>query len=853
MNDITWRSLKEHPGHFVLSILAVMLGVTFVTGTLCLGDILTSAYSDVMAVSSSADIYVQPENADPATDLTQDSNKPLISDELVSVISRLPEIGATTALYRGPVILLDADGKPVPAGYTPSIAIASDPNQIQGGEIVEGSLPTSNEEIALESSTAIRAGLAVGDDAQIIANGRVLNVTVTGIVRYETSLNGSVLVILDRVSAKVLYAPAGMVGSIAAKVSGKSTLEDALKAVEAALPANSSAIVLSGAQLRVEADKSIRNHLGFISAFLWISVAVALIVGGFLIVNTFATIVRRRAHQDAILKSIGVSSGQIFGSVVLHAIVVGAIGSILGVVVGYGLIFGVRQILVSYDIYLTDQVPVSLWVIAVSLFAGIITSIAAAAIPAFSGSRTATLEGLDTPQLQPEKAGWVRSLFGALLVLGGVAGLYFATVGDYPELYLAVGVIAVLIGIVAFATALVRPLMRILAWPFEILSRLSGTFGRQNVSRSPRRTVGAASPFILGLALISGLTILTSSASASALGNVNKELKVDFVVTSADAMQPFPQAAVDQVRQLPSTKVYVFGTPSVSVTLPVGATAPTLMYGPDSTFIDAMKVTIVDGSATEFATGAAISKKFAEANDLGVGDDLTLVLCPNTPFQANETVPITVIIDSQLLADVVLPASWLQKKIPAQIRQQSMQVTQVFLGATDPSLVQTLDKNLKGIAEGFITLKVQSADDFVNKETDNANLLMVALYVVVALTVIIAILGIVNNLSRSVSLSTREIGVLRAAGVSPGAIGRTVIIESVLIALFGSLFGILVGSSLAVVTQMVYASSGLGVLSIPWVQLPVMFVISGLVGVIGAFGAAGRASRVPVLSAIAYE
>ncbi|MDR0848731.1 MAG: FtsX-like permease family protein [Propionibacteriaceae bacterium] len=854
MKDVTWRSLKEHPGQLVLAVLSVIVGVALATVTLCIGDIMNSAYSSIVSTSTSADVYVVPKDADPASVLTHETNKPLISDTLTSAVSGLSEVAVTLALYRGPVILVDGDGNRVSAGYTISLAQGADPNTVESSELVDGNFPTNNTEIALESTTAARSGLAIGDETQIIANGRVMDVTVVGIVAYDTPLNGSVLVIVDRMTAKVLFAPSGMVPSIAVKVSEKSTPEAAKAAIEASLPVDSGAEVLLGTELRAAAAISIRHQLAFVSAFLLIFAAIAFIVSGFLIANTFAAIVRQRTRQDGILKAVGASRNQVFGSILSEALVAGAIGSVLGVGIGYVLVVVLRQVLGLFGLHLTDTIPVTFLSILIPLVVGIVVSVIAAAIPAFKGARLNALNALAADQLMPEKAGWVRGLVGVLLFFGGATALYFALQGYYPDLYFAIGAVAALVGIVVLAPVLVRPLMRILAWPFEILSRLSGILARQNVTRRPRRTVAAAAPFMVGMALVAAVTILASTASVSLVGSVGQETKADFVMRSADAGTPFPQTAVDQVRQLPSTKVYVFGTPAVTVTLPDGEpAAATVMYGPDSTFTDAMKTPIVSGAAEDFSKGSAMSATFAEANGYKLGDMIAFTLCPNTPYQADAELPITVIIDSHILSDVILPASWLQKNIPAQIRQQAMPVAQVMLAATDPSLRPTLLENLQSIAEPYYTISVQSAEEYADSGSGDTSRIMALLYALLALSVIVALLAIVNTLSWSVSANTREIAVLRASGVTTGQVGRTVTIESILIAVFGALVGILVGSGLAVVAQRVFAENGLTTLSIPWIQLVVFFIGSGVVGFIAALGPSRRASHTPVLDAITQE
>jgi putative ABC transport system permease protein len=232
---------------------------------------------------------------------------------------------------------------------------------------------------------------------------------------------------------------------------------------------------------------------------------------------------------------------------------------------------------------------------------------------------------------------------------------------------------------------------------------------------------------------------------------------------------------------------------------------------------------------------------------------MTLTLCPGTPFQADAQLPITVIIDSHILSDVILPASWLQKNIPAQIRQQAMPVVQVMLGATDPSLRPTLLENLQSIAEPYYTISVQSAQEYVDSGLGDTSRIMALLYALLALSVIVALLAIVNTLSWSVSANAREIGVLRASGVTAGQVGRTVTIESILIAVFSALIGILVGSGLAVVAQRVFSANGLTTLSIPWIQLVALLVGSAVVGFIAALGAARKASHASVLGAIAFE
>ena len=831
--------IKGNPGRFILAVLSVVLGVAFMSGAVIAYSSVTSTMSGVLSVVTGADVYVQPKGSSVADVLLKSTAKQEYLDSATATQVSVSQAQGTLQVYMGSVILMDSDDNEISSGLAPSVAIPADPNEVESGRIVEGTLPGSINDIALEQNTADKAGLKVGDPAKVIANGTTLEVTVSGIVSYDSDLNGAVVVILNGIAARAIYSPSGMIPFVAVKAQDSVTPSDLKDAVAAAVT-DPNAEVLLGSQVRAQAMTAIDNSLVGVNLVLLLVGAAMMVIGGFLVFTIFASAERARSEEIASLKSMGATTSNLLKPVVAQGLIIGLIGSVLGLAGGYGL-FVASHILLDR---LGHGTVVSLpWMyMGIAFVVGVVVSVLCAWMGARQSASRSLIEILKGTQIRTG-FGIVRLVVGVLVLIAGVVGII---VGGAWWI-VGVSVIAALVGVVLVGPVLVTALSWLFSYVLRLFSPLSARLARANVSRTPRRAANVAGIFIVALALASATLILSSSASAASSSALDKEVNADLVLQPKDAIGIIPDAVVAQVRQVANVQVYTFGQAPMTMDDDKDAR---VMFGPPETFTALSGETVAEGSPDDFAAGAAVTKAFADSHNLAIGDQINFTIAQSTPYEVNVTLPVALIINSNLYKDVMVSYSWLIQQVPGHTRSQLMPVTLMFASASDPSQVNSIHDPVVAAVDPYKTISVQWKDDFVSAQESQAGSARVWAYALVVLCVVLAILALVNALGKTDSEQSREIGVLRAAGASRGQVRNMIVFESVLICIAGCLVGIAAGVGLAFAGLSVLPL-GLTSLTFPWIWLIGLFVLSILIGLVAPLGPAGRASRTSAAEALA--
>ena len=830
--------IQGRPGQFILAILSVVLGVAFMSGAFIAHSSVTTTVSGVLNIVTGADVYVQPKGSSAADILLKSTAHQEYLDSATATQILVPEAQGTLQVYMGPVILMDSDGNQISSGLAPSVAIPADPNEVETGRFVEGTPPASINDIALEQNTANKAGLKVGDSAKVIANGTTLEVTVSGIVSYDSDLDGAVVVILNGIAARAIYSPSGMIPFVAVKAQDGVTAGDLKDAVATAV-GDPNAEVLLGSDVRAQAMSSIDNSLSLLNCALLVAAVAMMLVGGFLVVNIFASAERARAEEVAALKMMGATTSNIMKPVLTQGLIVGAIGSVVGLVCGYLLFMIARAVLNGMN---RGTVVIMPWLyLVISLLVGIVMAVLCAFIGAH---RVASRRLIDVLRGTTIRTGFgiARLVVGLVVIVAGVLGIILGHSNGDNLWAIGLGVVALLVGV-----ALVGPvLVALLAWLFSYVLRLfspvSAQLAKASILRGPRRAANVAAVFIIALALATATLTLASSATASASSMLNKEVSADLVLQPKTATGIIPDAVVAQVRQVPNVQVYTFGQAPMVMNDDQDAR---IMFGPLETFTVLSSETIVQGDADDFSTGAAVTKVFADSHNLAIGDTIDFTIAKTTPYEVNVSLPVALIINSDLYRDVMVSYPWLIQQVPGHTRSQLMPVTLMFASASDPSQADSIHDPVVAAVDPYKTISVSSKDDFVSAADSQVKQARIWAYSLVILCVILAVLALVNTSGRTGAERIREIGVLRAVGVSRGQIRDTVIFESVLTCVAGSVVGIVVGIGLAFAGRAILPL-GVDALTFPWLWIIGLFVLSILVGLIAPIGSAGRVSRTPL-------
>ena len=851
MTRVALRGIRSHLGRFVMSVVAVLLGVAFVAGTFALRTMLSSTFSDIVASSLVGDAYLRGP-AEPVEDALAGgggaatvgtSTRALVPLSLADEASDVDGVTAAIPDISGPVVLVGADGTAVVAGGggAPSFAIGLDPRD-PGAEVVDGRAPGGPDEIALVSGTLERSGLALGDTTTVVLGGAVTQVDVVGEVSFGAPTAGATIIFLDVDTATEIFAPDGEVASIAVYAADGVSEAELVDRLEAAV-GGADVEAETGTTLRDEAQEQIDQVLGFISTFLLVFAAISLFVGAFIIANTFQMTVRQRQREFAMLRAIGASPLQVLVSILVQAAVVDVLGSALGVGAGVGLVAILRGVLAAMGMELSGTIPLDGFTVAVSVAIGTTVSLVAAAIPARRAALTPPVEAMRDEVVVHDRGSALRALLGGVLTVGGVAAVVAATAGwvDGPGPVLGAGAAGVVLGVLLLAPTVVPGALRVLAAPAVAALRPLGGLARGNVTRNPRRTASTASALMIGMALVGAASVLAASTQASTRSIVENESTADYLLQSAT--RDVPAELVTQVADLPD--VARADALRVGVLTVDGATTAVIGVDP-GVFDAALDVTVTDGDLGSLADGdVAVQRTTADEEGWAVGDRLTL-----RSGAGDEQVTIGAVIDSRAVGvPVVLPQDVFEQVVaPAQTT-----IDTVFVVARDGADLAALRSDLTDAASPFIVVSVMDNEEFADALSDQVGQVLVILYALLGLSIVIAVLGIVNTLALSIAERTREIGLLRAVGLGRLQLATVVTIESVLTAVFGTVLGVAIGAGLAATLPTVFQDEGLSTLEVPWDQLGVLVALAVVVGVLAAVWPAVRAARLDVLAAVSYE
>ena len=847
MLKVTWRNLVARKLRLLLSAFAIVLGVAFVAGSLIFTNAMGGAFDDIIE-GSTADVEIAYEGAN---DFDSQQDARVIPASVVKDLEKLPEaegVHATTGLLT--VFVIGADGKVIGGSGPPGLAYnPTEARAITGKQITtltEGELPDGPGEVALEISTAEKAGYEIGDTVTLVTPGEppTLEAELTGLVEFGAGgLNGATLTIFDtEYMQEAFFGGRDVYTAISLNAAEGVSQKELAEAAQEVLPKG--VVARTGDAVVAKNQAGIDEFMGFLNTFLLVFAAVSLVVGTFLIINTFSILVAQRSRELALLRALGASRRQVNRSVLLEAFGVGVVGSTLGLLGGYVLALGLRALFGVFGLDLTGaEFTVTPTTILASYAVGIVVTVVAAYIPARRASRIAPVQALRDDIAMPESSLRIRVLVGGLLVVGGAVSMAtgLAEVGGEVLLQLGLGMLAVLIGVALLSPLIARPVIK----AFGVLFRPFGSVGRlatENSLRNPRRTAATASALMVGLALMAMMSILGSSASASTDEAIESTLTSEFVVSNAVG-QPFSTDVADQIRELDSVDTVSslrYAYPKVE-----GGGDAWLAAIDPSDFAEVMDVPMIAGTIGALDEGKVlIGAGPAEGGGYEVGDTVTL------EFQGgNVDVEVAGIIDTS----GAVPAEWLVTQETLEKGGLAPLDSMLFITKVDGASTEELRSGVAEITEELPTVTLKDPQEFADEQKSQINTFLYMIYGLLVLSVLIAILGVVNTLALSVIERTREVGLLRAIGLSRRQLRTMVRLESIVIAVFGALLGLGMGLAFGLSLMRALEDEGLTEVVVPWLTLVACVLAAAVVGVLAALFPARRAARLDVLRAITTE
>jgi len=596
--------------------------------------------------------------------------------------------------------------------------------------------------------------------------------------------------------------------------------------------------------VQAETESSVQTGLRFFTIFLMVFAGIALFVGSFIIVNTFSMLVGQRARELALLRAIGATRGQVMRTVLAEAVVIGLLGSVLGIGLGLLIATGAKTAIRGFlGADIGSDLPLHTPTVVLSVLVGVVVTVISAVLPARRASRVAPVAAMrgDVGAM----AGGVgrRGLIGALMLGAGAVTLGIA-VTRAPAAWpvAALGAVLAVIGMLVAAPVLTRPVVRVIAWPFVVVRGAVGRLARENALRVPRRTATTASSLMIGLALIAGLSVLAQSVRGSVNDGVANELTSDFVLNSGNTA-PVPAPVADAARALPEVR----SVASISLLdVSVGDVHATAFAASAADVAENFLVTMESGRLSALAGNSVlVNRSTADEHGWRTGD----VLSGSAGTSAEQPLVVGGIYrDSQAFGtNMIVDRSLYLAAVPT--GQQAD--IRVFVRAAPGADLPVLRAELTDLVRPYLIVSVQDGAEFADAQGASIDTLLSLLYVLLLFSIIIAVLGIINTLALSVFERTREIGLLRAIGLRRRQLSGMITIEAIATSVFGAVLGTVLGLGLGIALQHGLISQGLTTLEIPWGLILTMLLASGLVGVIAAALPSLRAARLNILQAIA--
>ncbi|MEX0756134.1 MAG: FtsX-like permease family protein [Actinomycetota bacterium] len=841
------KSLFARKIRLILTVVAIVIGVSFMAGTFVLTDTMNAAFDEVFtSTTEGIDVVVRGESqfqqsAGPGAS-GGDDREP-IPEEVVAQVAGVDGVARATGEVGGYAQFVDpATGEPIGGFGPPTLGSSWDPDS-PILELRQGSSPDAPDEVAIDARTAEAYGFDVGATVEVLLQSGPQEFTVSGIVGFgeADNLAGATLALFDLETAQDVLDREGVFDSISVVAAEGADPDVVRVGVQGVLPGGFEAV--SGTSVAQESADQLKEGLGFFRTALLVFAFVALFVGAFIIFNTFSIIVAQRTRELGLLRALGASRRQVLVSTILEAIVVGIVASAIGVVAGVGIAIGLKAVLsaVGIDIPSTaTQLEPRTFV--VSIVVGLVITGVSAILPARRAASVTPIEALREAPSTPKGAAGRRVTIGvAVTVIGAVALLYGLFGAESGQLELVgLGVLVTFLGVAMLAPLVARPLAGLIGAPLRGTG-IAGRLARENAMRNPRRTAATASALMIGVALVVFVAILGASLKASSEAALEETMKADLIVLNTTFL-PIPTSVAEDVEGV--TEVSAVTQIRQDVFQLDGAPAVVNAVDPE-TIEDTTSVEMTAGSVASLADGAAlVSSDVASDRGWTVGDIVPMRFA-RTGLQR---IPIGGLFEENpILNEYVISLETFDENYVD--RLDSFLLVKGEEGVRPAALAAAVETAVGEVAG----VDVQDQAAFRETQAGFIDQLLNLITALLSLAIVIALFGIANTLSLSIYERTRELGLLRAVGMTRGQLRSMVRWEAVIIAILGALLGVVLGILFGWALQQALVSEGITELAIPGGQLVFYVLFAALAGVLTALFPARRAAKLKILDAIAYE
>jgi putative ABC transport system permease protein len=840
---IALKSILGRKARLVLTSLAVILGTAFLSGTSIFSATLDRTFNNLFQdVFANIDGYVR------STEVVEGDfgliERQRIPAETVQKVLAVPGVADAVPDIQAFARIVGKDGKPIGTEGAGPPTFGSVAVEFKGAlwTIAQGKFPSGPKEVALDESSAEKAGYVVGDTVKVIAQAGSREFTMVGIASYGDvrSPGGATFALFDVPTAAEFLGKPGFVDSILVVGDGTRSDEELANDIDKIFDPSAKVETLTGAEITKEAQDDIGEALSFFSIFLTIFSVIALGVGSFVIYNVFSISAAQRQRENALLRALGASRSQITRSMLIESVVVGLFGSIAGFVGGIGIsqLLGVALPALGIDLP-SGGLVVTQSAVITTIFVGLLVTVLSAILPARRAGKVPPLAAMRATALETNSTGRKQLFIGLGFIALGIA-IVGAVVGGADNNFLGFGIVGVFVGTIVIGPNVARPVALFLGRPAAALRGVTGSMARQNAARNPKRTSRTSSPVLIGVALVTAVSALAASINGQISDIFTEQFKGDYAISSQ--AQGFgglsPSLAVD-ISKIDGVKdASGIGT-ALSKIDNKGRTLTVI--SPD-TIEGNYDIGLINASYSSLdKNGIFISQSLAERDNLSVGSVITVVL--------GDAVPRDLTVRALYEHDDLAGNRVISREAFAGSTVSSFDFG-IYInledGADNTAVRAALQKAVDNYGQG----KLLSRDEYIDEQAGQVNQLLGLIYGLLFLSVIIAIVGIIITLLLSVFERQRELGLLRAVGMTRKQVRTTVRWESVITSLLGAVTGIILGIGLGWVIVFALRDQGLSSFQIPIGTTIFIMVMSFLVGVIAAIYPAWRATKVDILSAL---
>ena len=843
MIRLALRSVRARWGRVVLTALAIVASTAFLSGTFIFRDTVQRTFNALFAdVFERVDGYVQSSNS--VEGFLGFERRDRLPDEIVEEIRGVDGVADAQAFVQGDAVVIDKQGKPIERPTAPTFGGTVNEGSLSVWRIAQGRLPTGPSDVALDTITAEDAGYVVGDTVKVNSEGGSRDFTLVGITIYDNivSPGNATWALFDATTAEDFVAKPGFVDAVLVKGDGSVSDEVLVGRIQAALDSNI-AETLTSAQITEQTQTDIERSLSFITLFLAIFSFIALGVGMFVIYNVFSITAAQRQRENALLRAIGASRRQVTWALLIESVVIGLFGSIAGLFGGIGLAVGIRNLLDALDYSIPARgLALEPFTVVLTIVAGTAASLIAAIAPAIGAGRVSPVAAMVDTAF--ERTGSVRGrvIGAAACGVAGAATIVAVLVGA-DGILLGVGIVLLFAAVLLLGPVMARPIARLLGAPVQRWRGVTGAMARGNVQRNPKRTARTAAPVLIGVALVTGASVFAASIKAQLRETIGSTFVGDYVInTSNGGALSFSQTFIDDLNTLPEVGAAT-GLGFVPIADADGERAGGATINPE-TAGGLLQFDFLQGSLAALTPeGMLISDGEAKRKHLSLGDDFD--------------VRIDGIVRPLVIQGIYATADF----IPARTYHRdtfagtSLSNTAGFVslirapGVSDAAFRASVDERVKAYGIG----ELQDRDQFIDGRSDLVDQSLAFVYGLLALSIVIAVFGIVLTLLLAVYERRRETGLLRAVGMTRSQVRTTVRWESVLTSVCGAVVGVAMGLVLGYVVIVALRDQGLTKYSVPISTIAAIIIIAFVVGIVAAVVPAWRATKLDILQAIATE